>query len=412
MVEFFAHLSWSLLGGIGGGALLFVANILLGRWLGPSEYGKAGLVQAIAQITIIFFTLGLDVTIARALAQPEHQNPTNQTRLTSVSFASIVIATLFFGVSFLTIRSIIARYLGTTPTLVMVSVFYAVLLGLKVYEDGFIRGRRQFRYQAAARVVEALVVVLSLAVAFFGFHIQSYVLSVWSLGVGALVYGSIIFVKLVPQLHWPQQIGSTVRQLARYAQLVTIGSIINLILTYSDRVSINKFLGSHELGIYMAYYTGSITIATQVSAIISNVFFPAIANAQNHQTLISKLDRLSLSLGIPLAVGTTSLTALIMALFGRQYPFSWSIAILFGLWSTAYLLTSFYATVINAHSEQTFAWGLLWLLIRSVLFVVYLYISLKFKFFSISALVIGLTANYIIDIFNMRYIFHRYGNNS
>ena len=46
---FMRHLSLSAIGGLAGAALMFLASIVAGRALGPSQFGDAALVITLAQ---------------------------------------------------------------------------------------------------------------------------------------------------------------------------------------------------------------------------------------------------------------------------------------------------------------------------------------------------------------------------
>ena len=70
--KFFYNIYLSLGGGIIAGAIMFIINILAGRWLGPEKYGTLSLTISISQILLIPLIFSLDISSVRALSRSKN----------------------------------------------------------------------------------------------------------------------------------------------------------------------------------------------------------------------------------------------------------------------------------------------------------------------------------------------------
>jgi hypothetical protein len=98
----------------------------------------------------------------------------------------------------------------------------------------------------------------------------------------------------------------------------------------------------------------------------------------------------------------------VLKLFGSAYKASVLVLFLFGFVATLQFFVSFYANMVNSHSEKTYFWGLSLFSIRTFFYVVYILILIKFSLISIPTILFGLVMNYVVDIFNLRYIIKKY----
>lgn len=406
MRKFLSHLSWSFFGGIVAAGIMFVVNILAGRWLGPEEYGRYSLLLLMSQVFSIPMILGMDISIVRTIAQ-QPNSPKNGSMIRHyVGSAVFLVAVSLTGTCALLFlfRISVATLFSAPVIFVSLATLLGIVTTLKTFSDGITKGFHRFHLQALVRVVESVSVILIFFHLYFLF--RNYLSIVMATAIPALgvflVYGA-KFWKLVGATKYHH-----LATLLRYAKFVVIGSALSLILGYGDRYVVNRYLGVEELGSYSAYYTATISVAGQLGSIISNVFFPIISGVREKLFIVKKLDRI-FSLGFIPTVGVVFLFGLfVLFLFGRSYQLNTWNLFLFSVIASLQLFVVFYANIVNAHSEKTYFWGLSLLSMRSVFYVMYIAFIVFFNLVTTSSILIGLLVNYIVDIINLRYILRKY----
>lgn len=406
MKDFLYNLSWSFLGGTIASGLLFVATVLSGRWLGPTEYGKVGFIQALALSLSTLLLFGLDIASVRALSRAKSEEA--KKNYMSSSLVSFFIIGVGVIIILFALTSPLADLLGTTRSLFSVAIGFALMMGLKNLVDGYLRGLHDFRHQSYTKIAESGLIVIGFVLLFIVMKPPTYISFIGPVIAGGVLFVIINALRLRRFFHISSASFTVAHELASYSKFVTLASLISLIVLQGDKVIVNRYLGTYELGIYTAYYTAAVLPISQVVTIIGNVFFPIIAKADNKQSVIKKLDRMLLLSLIPLTALISLGTLMVLLIFGKSYPVIPIHIMLFGLFGTLIFFSSFYTNMVNAHSKQTFAWGIGQQAIKAAAFVAYIAILLATDSFSVTTLLYGLVGSYIFDIFNNRAILKRF----
>lgn len=403
MRKFIRNLSWSFFGGIIAAGTLFAINILAGRWLGPEEYGKYNLAFLMAQVFFVPMVLGMDVAVARAVSIAG----VNKEKISRIISGSVfvvlgsiaIIAPLLFFWS-----DRISDFFSATSDIVFVAIFLAVPITLKAFFDGTVRGLHLFRFQAMARLFEGIVGMTIFLIAFF--LLRNQLSLVFSIAISAMLVSLIYALKI--RKFFSAFDFVSVWELLRYAKFVVVGSVITLILGYGDRYVVNRYLGIEELGIYSAYYIATILVVGQFIAIFANVFFPMISKIGEKREIMKKLDRFVLVGVIPVIAGIFVVGFLILKLFGSAYIVDPFTLLLFGAVAALQFFVSFYASMVNAHDERTYFWGLAFFGMRATVYAIYIVVLIVADSVSVSAILVGLVINYVVDMLNLRYIIKKY----
>lgn len=403
MRKFLGNLSWSFFGGIIAAGIMFVVNILAGRWLGPEEYGEYNLTFLVAQVFSIPMILGMDVAAARAVSIAGVNKKKNSQIISGSIFVvlgSIVVTVpiLFFC------RDRVSDFFSATLNIVFVAMLLAISITLKAFFDGAVRGLHLFRFQAMVRTIEGIAGMTIFFAVFFLLH--NHLSLVFSAAISTALV-SLVYMLKIRQFFSAFDFSSA-RELFRYAKFVIIGSIVALVLGYGDRYVVNRYLGIKELGIYSAYYTATILVVGQFIAIFANVFFPTIARIGEKREIMKKLDRLFLIGIIPAIAGIFMVGFLILKLFGSAYVVDPLTLFLFGAVAALQFSVSFYAGMVNAHDERTYFWGLTFFAMRATVYVAYIVVLIVTDSVTVSAILVGLVVNYVVDMLNLRYIIRKY----
>lgn len=403
MRKFLGHLSWSFFGGMIAASIMFVVNILAGRWLGPEEYGKYNLIFLMAQLFLIPMILGMDVAVSRSVAKSNGDNTKIQ-RLVSSAIYLVIFSIFVSSVMLYVWKDSVAGVFFASSNMVLFAILFSIAVVLKTLFDGIIKGIHLFRFQAIVRIIEAIIGTIVFLGSYF--ILRNHLSLVLSIAVPAIFVFSIYAFRL--RKFFGVYDFESIKTLFRYARFVIIGALISLILGYGDRFVINRYLGIQDLGLYSAYYTATILIFGQFLSIVTNVFFPMIAQVGEKRGIMKKLDKLSI-LGILPSIAVISIIGYtILKLFGSAYVIQPIVLVLFGTVATLQFFISFYANIVNAHSETTYFRGLAFFAVRACVYAFYILILILMQEVTIPAILIGLVVNYVVDIFNLRYIIKKY----
>ncbi|NMC87027.1 MAG: oligosaccharide flippase family protein, partial [Candidatus Moranbacteria bacterium] len=179
MRKFLGHLSWSFFGGMIAAGMLLILNILAGRWLGPVEYGKYGLVVAISAIFIIPMTLGIDTAITYFVSKSKTAFEKKEIVASSLWLVGLFIAAVVLIASFFS--EFLAGIFNAQKEIIEVAIFFSIFLAMRNILDAVIKGLHLFKFQSIIRIAEALIVIVSFYIFFetygrFGF--RSYVFAI------------------------------------------------------------------------------------------------------------------------------------------------------------------------------------------------------------------------------------------
>lgn len=333
MLEFLGYLSVSFVGITLASLIILPVQIFAGRLMGPVEYGKYGLVMAIAQIMIIGMLPGWDTAIIRHVALFYHDIDKSRQVVDTGILALIftIMATVVLLLLFLPLYS---RALHIESGIFIAAIIYAAVLAIKNVGDAIARGFHQFKRQALAKVIEAVMVAVLFAVLFWRGESRGYQAFVAVLVGGTLALVLFYFISGRKQkMDFTSSSWNELRQMWRYAKYGVVGAIGGLCVISIDRIFIQRFLGSYELGIYLAYYNVSVMIASQLGTIIINVLFPMAAKEKNRAALLRKIDRLWLATALPAIVGGTIIILGLIRLFGTAYSLNVGLAMLMSVFA-------------------------------------------------------------------------------
>jgi O-antigen/teichoic acid export membrane protein len=405
MRGFLNNLSWSVFGGVIFGGLLFLVNILVGRYLGPEDFGKYNIIIVIGQFFIIPMLLGLDIASVRFISKTQKNDEKKQ--YVSASFIAVALATFIFGLLFLIFRENLAGLMNVDINIILSAILVGCIAVFKMLFDGYIRGFCLFKYQAIVKIIEATGVLLGVLAIIFLVERENYIYFVFATVVGSAIAIILYFIKMYKYISFDINI-KYIQKLFQYSKFVVIGAILGIVFTFGDKFLINTYLGSEELGIYVAYYTVSITVIAQLSLVTINVFFPGIASLEDKMEIMKKINKLMYIGFVPLVIILSFFIFFMMQLFGVQYPVLPQLVILFAILGSLQFFVPFLASIVKIHSRQTYFWGLSLLAMRSIFFIIYVTLLILFDYFTMYTLLLGIIANYVVDIFNLRFIIKKY----
>lgn len=331
MREFLGHLSWSFFGGIIAAGIMFALNILAGRWLGPEEYGKYGLVIAIASIFVIPMVFGVDTAVTHYIAK------TKETREKEVYIKSslwvVVFNVLLWTTVLLALYPLIVRAFSISKPVFYFALVFSVILGLRNIADSCLRGYHLFESQSKIRVFEAVAIL-----GFFLYLVKYLNFLDFRSYASAILAGYLLAIVVVCYKFKKSLLPSGVysKKIIRYGFYALWGSVSGIMISSLDKILVGKYLNNELLGIYNAYATMSLLVVGQVVALFVNVFFPFLSSFSESAGVLKKINKLSAYLFIPAFFLISSIIFLGIKLFGNKYPVNWLLITEFGLYGALY----------------------------------------------------------------------------
>lgn len=349
MKNFIDNLSLSFIGFFFSSFVLFSLNIIVGRFLGPTDYGRYNLLLVIANIISIFILLGLNVSTTRFLA--EDKSDIEKKKIISNSVIAVSLSSLFFlCVFWIMFYQDVFRDFEVEPFLIFVALIFAILLSYKSLFDGISKGLNLFKYQTGLRIMESIFTAGVFSIFFLKYNFDNFYYYAASLMAGMTFFCLSFYFKIKKYIigwSWHH-----FRKIYRYTGNTIIISIILIAVSYLDRIFVGKFIGMTELGIYSAYLTSSSVFVGQIMLILNNVFFPAVVSLKDKRSIKNQLDRLFLFLSLPAFLFFFITTYVFLYFFGKEFERNVFFIILFSFAAMLQLFGSLYKSLVSSHNER------------------------------------------------------------
>lgn len=347
MRRFLGNLSWSFFGGFFSALVLLLINILAGRWLGPEEYGKYGLIVAIAAILMIPMILGLDTASIHFITKTNKKEEWDRI-ISSVLFLTLPLIAVISLVCFFW-KKTISSWLQVSEDIILFAILFAAILAFRMLSEAFLRAFHKFKYQSGVRIFEVLFVslIFFLLVFFGGSNFRSYIFSILS--------GYLVFILLSFYVFF-RRIGignvKVIKKLFQYGVIAVLGSVFGILTGSIDKIFINKFIGSDQLGIYTAYSTVSFLLMGQVASLFVNVLFPHLSSLKSQEGILRKINKFSLIFFFPIWFLLVIAVSVSIFIFGSRYPLSIVYVLEFSLLGVIYFYFLILWWVIASAGEK------------------------------------------------------------
>lgn len=339
-----------------GAGLAFAMQVLLGRWMGASEYGTYGYTLAWAALVAVAAGVGLPVTVLRFV--PAFLSHKEFGRVRGILNVSLLITSCVgFGIALIgTAVTVLLGGAGGPEWAVVLGLWIAALLTMRTLQQEIVRGFRHIALAyAPGMVLRPAFIILGAAVYVALGH------DLGSTAALAITAGSIALVLAAQAGRFWWKLDGTVRRAAPIYEtrawmavalplLLIIG--FEVVLSETDIVMVGAFLGSKDAGIYTAASKTSAIVGMiliSVNAIAAPMFASLWARGQ-----VEELGRLTtrvanwifwptLLVSVVLAVAAKP----VLSLFGSQFSEgSWILIVLLigqlisaGVGSVGYLMT-------------------------------------------------------------------------
>ncbi|QQS20627.1 MAG: oligosaccharide flippase family protein [Candidatus Moraniibacteriota bacterium] len=324
MRKFLGDLSWSAFGGMGAAGILFLVNLLGGRWLGPEEYGKFQIVVSVAQILMIPMLFGFNTASARYIAEA---NISEKFVLRNTAFISVSILTLVFFLLFF----LLSRIFFAGSETAFLSILFAVTLTFFFLARSFLQGFDRMKFISIADLSYAFLILVLFCVFFRVFFRGSgFEYMALSFLIGYIFFCGMAFLSLRVSRERAILSAKTFFILFRYGFLATLGSVAGVFLGSVDKLLLNYYFDTKIVGVYAVYILISVTIFSQLTGFLSMHFFQQFRRFGTNELFLKSFLRCAVFL-LFVFLSSLPLASFLLLLFGKGYPFQFSSVVLSSL---------------------------------------------------------------------------------
>lgn len=271
----------------------FVITVALGRYLGAGDLGLYRMTSTIYGIALLFAAVGIPAALIKYVAEfKEDKNKLNKI------VSSGVITSLFLGIGFIALfyfSSGLFANIFNMPELsgllkLLSPVFPFALVSSALL--GLLNGLREMKKYAAATILQSvLMVIITVALIYYGFGVAGAVIGVVLSSVGNCLflifvsrnYFGITFSKYVP----------TTNKMLQFGFKVLAGGSINEINNQLDIILIGFFLLSADVGHY-AVAIGLSRFFWIIPLSVQKITYPATSeywSKNNHTALNNMINK-------------------------------------------------------------------------------------------------------------------------
>jgi len=345
-----------MIGSLTAGFGNYLYHLLMGRMLGPADYG------ILASLISISYLLGIPMSAFVLVIVKYVSAFRGRRKLATVNYFYRWInrKAFIFGLTgfliFLIFSSWIASFLHLESSLLLITIGLASFIGIfSSISLATLQGFLRFGWQTIAGIISVVVkLILAILLVYLSYRVFGAILAILA-GVIIGYVLALFYVKKVIGKKEERQ-GFSGKEVVSYAIPVFFSTLAFTSLYTTDIILVRHFLPAQEAGFYAALATLGKIIFFASGPIIM-VMFPMVS--EKHANGKKYINLLNLSFGLVLVVclGVSVIYFLfpklmVNILYGRRYlvaaPYLWLFAIFLSLYSLSSLLVNFYLSVKKA----------------------------------------------------------------
>lgn len=337
--KFIKNLSYVGIGTIIAAVFSFSYNILVGRWLGPSEYGAFTLVQSVAMFLYIPMLLGFHTAMVKYNA--EKVDILRQRCIISTTYILVFLFTVVCLLVYFIFSKKIMAVFSISEEVFYSAVLFAVLFVFYTLTTETLRSLHMIRTYSRLMPVNSAILLFTFL--FFSLICKdlSFKSPLFSMLLSYGIVGGIIlaiiknYLKLQFNKNWA-------KKLNYYSRYSLLGGISYILYSNIDKLMINYYLTISEVGIYRAYYYSFTTVLLLISMVFVTTFFPFASSCSDKKELLNKVNKISIVFIIVLFPVALISGSIILLTFGPDYHLDPTLTLLSALLGIVIPVNQFY----------------------------------------------------------------------
>jgi len=361
--HFMKNFGYLALGEVIGMAIGFPIKILVGRFLGPEEYGKYSLILNLAQFLIIPMIFGLTTAALNQIPKKPHQSGQIIKAITLTALITTSLSTLLFWF----FRTPVMELFGIDDRLFKWTLVFSVFISGYYFVEAFVRGLSKFRWLFYMSVIGS-VVLLSVFL-WFIFALGNRTFSTF-VTANIVVYGFYIVILGIAVARFARlgpSIPGLYRQVLSYSGLAMLGGVAGFLIGNTDRFFLNHYLTLYWVGVYSAYVNAASVFVGRFFALFLQVYFPAVSGLQDKDAVFHQIKKVLARLGGFVFALSFFSTWFFIWLFGKKFPIDLGLIGLFSLNNVVFIVYQLYMWLLNSQGNKGMRSNLIILYINAFL---------------------------------------------
>jgi O-antigen/teichoic acid export membrane protein len=316
------------IGTVFGALFSLTFSIIAARILGPSNFGVLGLVISVSTILGLIMGVGITPMMKYGSEAQDHFVRVNIISTSYILMASLTAASACICALF---SAPLSNLFGVPAEVFFFALFLAVIVSFCQLTLNSLRIFFKMRAYALLNAAQSIIVLAAFLI-FISYNLKSWESGAYSyyLSYAAISFILVIYLRDYIKLRFER---SWAKKIAHYSLLALPGGVAGAFMSV-DRILINKFMTTADVGVYNAYFMASMTVAILLWSIINAAFFPYASKSDDRLALLYRINKAAPYLAVSLGPSLLLLEWIIFFLYGRQYPFNWEIALFFAIAAT------------------------------------------------------------------------------
>ena len=325
-----------------GGAIIFIGlvisklfsllyRVIVGRTLGPEEYGVISVMLAVSSVIGALAYIGIPNGVQKYVSEYRGKNNIEgQVETVRTGLILVSLPSFLTGVALFVLAPWLSAEIFNEPRAIWPLRFIAVILPLRAWRKVLIRTteaheKMQYKvythyfYQNITKVILTLILVL-LGYGYLG--AAAAFAFAWGTGVILAVYFSY---KVLPEIYQlPKSSNSSYRKLFHHSWPLFAAGLFASIAGYIDTFMLQAFLGSEEVGLYNAAYPFAAAITFAGSA-FGSIYLSNASKlyGQGKKQEMAEAYRLVVkwiaTVSLPMFMVMTAFPEAVLQVFGSEY---------------------------------------------------------------------------------------------
>jgi O-antigen/teichoic acid export membrane protein len=307
-----------------------VGSVISARMLGPSDFGRFGVITAAVMILGTLADVGLTYTAAKSIAQYSATDTARSRRVAGIYFRLRILTGTAGGLLGILLSGPIAALLGPrelTPLLQLASCTL-FSLGLSSYPGTVFIGLERFDRLGIANIANALITVAGILALFLTGQLNLLNLVAWNVALPIL--STIPAWLLLPRDWLPWRLTrlrsgtadfSLIGELLRFTRWIAIANLGTIIAVQGDLLLLGRLAAPADVGIYSVALALALRLDSLNQSLLL-VLLPRASKLRNADEIRGykrQVWRGSLLLGVGLGLVALLSQPLILLLYGESY---------------------------------------------------------------------------------------------
>ena len=357
---------WTLLGSVAARILTLPISVVLARWMGPAHYGELGIIQNSVDFFSTFAGFGLGLTATKHIAELRAKDPERAGRILALSTATAAVTgvavalALFVLAPWLAAHTLAAPHLTNALRIGAALLFFAAITSA---QSGALYGFEAFKVSAH---LQAIVGLLNLPFMLGGYLVGGLPGILWGM-VAAKAVEWLLKHRAVRAQAQRMNMRIEYQHCSRELSILwkfslpalLSGALVAPVYWVCSAILVNRPNGYAEMGIFNAanqWYGALLFLPVTLGASLLPLLSDRLGDGDNKGSagVLGFMLRLNAAIMVPVVVGMSLFSPLIMRMYGPAYSHSWPTLI-------AVMLTAGLFAILMPVGDVIAASGRMWL---------------------------------------------------